>query len=140
MTIRMERFEIITKEIYEKVDKTVLKLGNLSDYVKNNFDELADKLPVTYEQIELEKLDKIEILELVSKGKVSPNEAKKFLDKIDHDEREMNSDKLCPFSGTGKTEQQQNTPRRICSRTGDPKKLGDCGSCRVAADWEEAFG
>jgi hypothetical protein len=43
---------------------------------------------------------------------------------------------LCPFSGSGRDPEK---PVRICSRTEDGSK-GDCSTCRVASDWEEAYG
>jgi len=52
---------------------------------------------------------------------------------------------LCPFSGSaalgnnGETLGDPDRPTRICSRTSDGSK-GDCSTCRVAAEWEEAYG
>lgn len=52
---------------------------------------------------------------------------------------------LCPFSGSavrnfhGELVGDPEKPTRICSRTEDGS-IGDCSTCRVAAEWEEAYG
>ena len=61
---------------------------------------------------------------------------KRYIGAYETKRAELNSEKLCPFSGSAPN---PDTPTRACSRTGNPKKLGDCGSCRVASEWEECY-
>lgn len=128
--VRKERFEYITKKVFDKVDAILSKV-NVDSYVAKNLDVLTEGFKVTLQNIENESLTFDEVLEGVSAGKISVKESKKLLDDI----TERNADKLCPFSGGA-----DGVGRTRCSRTGDPKKLGDCGTCRVAAEWEEAYG
>lgn len=137
MPVRIERFKNITKVIFDKVETITASIGDLETYIKKNFGALVAMLPVNPEQVKLEALSKTGVLELLKDNKITVAKADELLHKIDVTEKENNSDKLCPFSGSGRDPDQ---PTRICSRTGDPKKLGDCGSCRVAAEWEEVYG
>ena len=134
---RRERFEEISKLIFDKVEKTVQEIKDLNSYIEKNFESITKKLPINSQEIKLQSLNKLQVLELLSKNEITPKKAEKLIEKLDADNYEKNADKLCPFSGSGRN---PDAPRSVCSRTGDPKRIGDCGSCRVASDWEEAFG
>lgn len=134
---RQEYFEAISKKLFNHICKIVTKVGGLDKYVEIHFDTLAKMLPVSDHKIYLEGMNMSQVLEAIQSGKVTAKEAEPLLKRLESDERERNSNKLCPFSGSGR---EPEIPKRICSRTSDPKRLGDCGSCRVAADWEEAYG
>jgi hypothetical protein len=132
--VRIDRFKHITKKVFDKVDE-LLSNVNMDTYVEENFDSLTKgfKVEVALRQIENKSLTYDQVLEGVSKQEISVEESKTLLKNIEKE----SADKLCPFSGSGS---DPDRPRRICSRTGDPKKIGDCGSCRVAAEWEECYG
>ena len=132
---RIQRFNDFSKVMFDHVKELVDKAGGLEQYTEKHISALIKMLPVTPQQITLEGLTKTEILEAIQAGTVDVPKALALINKLDREEAERNRDKLCPFSGT-----DDSPPRRICSWTDDPKKLGDCGSCRVAAEWEECYG
>jgi len=130
--VRIDRFKHITKKVFDKVDE-LLSNVNMDTYVEENFDGLTKGFKVALRQIENKSLTYDQVLDGVSKQEISVEESKALLKNIEKE----SADKLCPFSGSGS---DSDRPSRICSRTGDPKKLGDCGTCRVAAEWEECYG
>lgn len=83
-------------------------------------------------QIYHESLSQIEVLNLLSKNKITAEEANQLISKIAQKEETP----LCNFSGSGSN---PNRPTRACSRT-DGSYKGNCATCRVAAEWEEAYG
>lgn len=140
---RMERFQKISAELFKHFNA---KRRNLHTLVEKNFDDILKMMKVSETRQRLEKLSARQVLEEIGKGNVNVDEAMSLLKEIDEKNIEKNADKLCPFSGSaargrnGEWLGDPDKPTRICSRTENPKKIGDCGSCRVAADWEEAYG
>lgn len=134
---RQERWKEIAPKMFKKIKANVEKVKDLEAYIEKHFESFEKILPVSAAQIYLESMTKSEVLDAIEKGEVTAKEAMPLIEKLDAEEAERNREKLCPFSGSGSNPDR---PTRICSRTGDPKRLGDCGSCRVAADWEMAYG
>lgn len=48
--------------------------------------------------------------------------------------KKTEKDNMCPFSGSGR---DANIPTRVCLH---PEGRDNCHRCRVAGDWEEAYG
>lgn len=133
MSVRMERFEYITDKVWTLVEE-ILKDKVIDDeFVATNFKKLTKGFEVTLEDIKNSTLTYDQVLKKLSNKEITVAKSKELLKRIEED----NADKLCQFSGSGRNADQGT---RICTRTGDPKKRGDCGTCRVAAEWEEAYG
>jgi hypothetical protein len=130
--VRELRFNSILKKIYKKAHKLTKKII-IEDYIVKNFKKLTKDFKITIEDIENSKLNRQEILLKVSKGELDIKKAEILLIKIEEELK----DKLCKFSGNG---DNPDMPNRICSMTDDPQERGDCGTCRVASDWEECYG
>lgn len=133
---RRERFEEIHVEIFNMIESRVKKEGGLDSYVEKHYDSLVEMLPMNPRKVELDSMNRTQLLEELAAGRITTEEADTLIRVYEANQYEMNRDKLCPFSGNGFNA----APKRICSWTNDPKILGDCGSCRVAAEWEEAYG
>lgn len=97
---------------------------------------MVKELPVKPRKVELDSMNRIQLLEELSQGRITTSQADVLIKTYEAAEFERNRDKLCPFSGNG----FDAPSKRICSWTGNPKVLGPCGSCRVAVEWEEAYG
>lgn len=129
--IRITRFEHISKEIWKTVNLQLKTIPDINLYIEENFTKLTKKFKVQLRTILNQELTRDEVLEKLSNKELTVKESKSLLDKIIED----NADELCEFSGGS-----DGRAIRICSLTEDPKRRGDCGSCRVAAEWEMCYG
>jgi hypothetical protein len=132
---RFDRFQKLYKKLFKIIKSTVENAGGLGTCIEKYYEDLVEMFPVGLRKIELGLMNRSQILTELVQGRIEKDKAEELIRDFEKTERERNSDKLCPFSGRA-----NERPNRICSRTGDPKRLGDCSSCRVAAEWEEAYG
>lgn len=129
---RKLRFEDITTLMYDKLLITTKNI-NIDDFINKNFSKLEKLLPVKSERFNLEKLSEQEVLLKLSTGEITLNLATNLLNTIKYKEEEERDRKqnLCSFKDP---DGRKNHP---CTHPAGNTK---CGSCRVAADWEEAYG
>lgn len=135
-SLRRERFDKISKKIFKLIEANVKEIGEVEIYVEKYYTSLVNMLPVNPRKVELDSMNRTQLLEELATGKITTKEADVLIKNYEAKEYEKNRDKLCPFSGNGFNA----APTRICSRTNNPKILGPCESCRVAAEWEEIYG
>lgn len=129
---RLRRFNYIFPLLDKKINEMVEGI-NIKKYMEDNEEELSNMLPIHPRIIFLESLNKNDAFEMYKNKQITEEQFKTVLNHIPEVEEDL-STKLYPFSGNSPDPER---PRRTCSRTGN---LFSCESCRVAAEWEEAYG